>query len=121
MASQAQAAEPLPGVRGLAFLAFPLHPAHAPSGERARHLSDVRVPMLFQQGTRDALADTQLLVPLVRRLGEQATLSLTEGADHAFHVPARTGRTDKQVLRDLLDALAAWARSRGLWQADPEV
>ena len=111
MASQAQAASPMPGVRGLAFLAFPLHPAGRPSGERGKHLSDVQVPMLFLQGTRDALADVEHLKPLVEKLGQRATLKLFEPADHSFHVPARSGRTDAEVRRDLLDALAGWSAS----------
>jgi predicted alpha/beta-hydrolase family hydrolase len=108
MTSQAQAAAPLPGVRGLAFLAFPLHPAGRPADERAGHLFDVRIPMLFLQGTNDALADLTLLRPLVERLGPSATLTLFADADHSFHVPARTGRKDADVRRELLDALAAW-------------
>ena len=108
MTSQAQASAPLPGVRGLAFLAFPLHPAGRPSDDRAAHLFDVRVPMLFLQGTNDALAALSLLQPLVDRLGPRATLKLFADADHSFHVPARTGRKDADVRREILDALAAW-------------
>src|ERR1700730_6117373 len=108
MTSQAQSGAPLPGVRGLAFLGFPLHPAGKPSEERARHLFDVRVPMLFLQGSRDALADLALLRPVITRLGERASLHVFEEADHSFHVPARSGRRDADVRRDLLDALAAW-------------
>jgi predicted alpha/beta-hydrolase family hydrolase len=108
MTSQAQAASPLTGVRGLAFLGFPLHPAGQPSDARAAHLSDVRVPMLFIQGTRDTLAELSLLRPLVRRLGPRATLRLFDDADHSFHVPKRSGRKDADVMRDLLDGLAAW-------------
>ena len=108
MTSQAQAAAPLPGVRGLAFLGFPLHPAGKPSEERARHLSDVRVPMLFLQGSRDALADLALLRPVIERLGDRASLTVFDEADHSFHVPARSGRRDADVRRKLLDALAAW-------------
>jgi predicted alpha/beta-hydrolase family hydrolase len=109
MTSQAQAAEPLAGVRGLAFLGFPLHPAGKPSDERAGHLADVKVPMLFLQGTRDALADIGLLRPMVAGLGRRATLVLFDDADHSFHVPARTGRKDAEVRREMLGALAAWA------------
>jgi predicted alpha/beta-hydrolase family hydrolase len=108
MTSQAQSVAPLPGVRGLAFLGFPLHPAGKPSQERAKHLFDVRVPMLFLQGSRDALADLALLRPVVERLGERASLRVFDDADHSFHVPARSGRRDADVRRDLLDALAAW-------------
>jgi uncharacterized protein len=109
MTSQAQAAMPLPGVRGLAFLGFPLHPANKPSQERGKHLFDVQIPMLFLQGTRDALAMLNEIEPLCRALGERATLTLFEDADHSFHVPARTGRKDPQVRSDILDRLAAWA------------
>jgi predicted alpha/beta-hydrolase family hydrolase len=111
MTSQAQAASPMPGVRGLAFLGFPLHPAGKPSDERAKHLFDVQVPMLFLQGTRDALADRQLLSSVTERLGERATLQLFEDADHSFHVPARTGRKDAEVRREMLDVFAAWTLS----------
>jgi predicted alpha/beta-hydrolase family hydrolase len=111
MTSQAQAESPLPGVQGLIFLGFPLHPAGKPADERAAHLSDVRVPMLFLQGTRDDLAELSLLEPLITRLGTGATLRLFERADHSFHVPAKSGRRDAQVLEELLDALAAWAEA----------
>ena len=111
MTSQAQAKSPLPGVRGLAFLGFPLHPAGRPSDERAKHLFEVQIPMLFLQGTRDQLADLTLLQPLARKLGVRATLMLFEDADHSFHVPARTGRKDSAVRRELLDALAGWIES----------
>jgi predicted alpha/beta-hydrolase family hydrolase len=110
MTSQAQAAQPLADVRGLAFLGFPLHPAKRPSDARARHLADVQVPMIFLQGTRDALADLTMLRPIVAGLGARATLHLIDDADHSFHVPARTGRKDTDVLREMLDVLAAWAK-----------
>jgi len=108
MTSQAQAADPLPGVRGLAFLGFPLHPAGQPSQDRAKHLFDVKVPMLFLQGTRDTLAALDQLEPLCKALGRRATLKLFADADHSFHVPARTGRKDAEVRGEVLDALAAW-------------
>ena len=108
MTSQAQALEPLPGVIGLAFLGFPLHPAGKPADERAKHLFDVNVPMLFPQGTRDELADLSLLQPLVAKLGTRATLKLFDDADHSFHVPARSGRKDAQVMAEMLDAFASW-------------
>jgi predicted alpha/beta-hydrolase family hydrolase len=110
MTSQAQAEEPLPGVRGLAFLGFPLHPAKKPSIARAEHLSRVSVPMLFLQGDRDQLAERQLLEPLIKTLGNRATLNLGPDADHSFHVPARGGRTDQQVLDGVLDVVAKWAK-----------
>jgi predicted alpha/beta-hydrolase family hydrolase len=108
MTSQAQAAAPLPGVRGLAFLGFPLHAPGKPSDERARHLLDVKTPMLFLQGTRDDLADLSLLLPIVESLAPHATLKLFPEADHSFHVPARTGRKDTDVMREVLDALTSW-------------
>jgi hypothetical protein len=108
MTSQAQAASPLPGVRGLVFLGFPLHPARQPSDERGKHLFDVHIPMLFLQGTRDDLANLPLLKALWEQLGRCATLKLFEDADHSFHVPARTGRKDSEVRVELLDALADW-------------
>jgi uncharacterized protein len=108
MTSQAQASSPLPGVRGLAFLGFPLHPAGKPSSDRAKHLADVKIPMLFLQGTRDALAELRLLEPVVKGLGSRATLHLSEGADHSFHVLKRSGRTDREVMDEVLDALVAW-------------
>jgi len=109
MTSQTQAAAPLPGVRGLAFLGFPLHPANQPSRDRGAHLLDVQIPMLFLQGTRDALAMMSEIEPMCAELGARATLRLFDGADHSFHVPARSGRTDAQVLNDVLDAFAGWA------------
>jgi predicted alpha/beta-hydrolase family hydrolase len=108
MTSQAQAIAPMPGVRGLAFFGFPLHPAGAPSRERGKHLSDVQVPMLFLQGTRDALAFLDELEPLCKSLGLRATLKLFAEADHSFHVPAKTGRKDAEVMAEMLDAFAAW-------------
>ena len=108
MASQAQADEPLPGVVGLAFLGFPLHPPKVPSDERAEHLDDVKIPMLFLQGTRDELADSTLLKALVKRLGKRATLKLYEDGDHSFHVRARSGHTDAEVFETMMNDLAAW-------------
>jgi uncharacterized protein len=108
MTSQAQAEAPLPQVRGLVFLGFPLHPAKKPSDDRAAHLAEMRIPMLFLQGTRDALAEPSYLLPLIQRLGGRATLSLIEQGDHSFHVPARSGRTDAQVLAGLCDTITAW-------------
>jgi predicted alpha/beta-hydrolase family hydrolase len=108
MTSQAQATSPLPGVHGLVFLGFPLHPAGKPSDERAAHLADVGVPMLFLQGTRDELANLELLQPVVGRLAPCATLRLFADADHSFHVPVRSGRKDVQVLEEMLDAMAGW-------------
>jgi uncharacterized protein len=108
MTSQAQAQEPLPGVRGLAFLGFPLHPAGRPSDTRAEHLTRVRIPLLFLQGTRDALAERALLEALLARLGTRASVSWLEDADHAFHVPARSGRSAGQVRDALLDSLCTW-------------
>jgi len=106
--SQAQAASPLAGVRGLAFLGFPLHPAGKPSDIRARHLADVRVPMLFIQGTRDKLAEPQLLEPVVNRLGTLASLHRIAEADHSFHVLARSGRNGREVMGEVIDTLSSW-------------
>jgi predicted alpha/beta-hydrolase family hydrolase len=108
MTSQAQAIAALPGVRGLAFLGFPLHPAGKPSSDRAKHLGDIHIPLLFLQGTRDALAELDLLEPVVKRLGKLATLHLVKDADHSFHVLARSGRNDREVMSEVLDAFAAW-------------
>ena len=108
MTSQAQAASPLPGVRGIAFLGFPLHAPGRPSDERGNHLFDVKIPMLFMQGSRDEFADLELLQPLVKQLGARATLKLFPDADHSFHVPARTGRKDTDVRAEMLDVLVGW-------------
>ncbi len=117
MTSQAQAVSPLPGVAGLVFVGFPLHPAGKPSDERAKHLSGIALPMLFLQGTRDELATLDLLRPVTSRLGERATLELFEDADHSFHVRARRGRTDAQVLAAMLDATAGWIELRARAQS----
>jgi predicted alpha/beta-hydrolase family hydrolase len=108
MTSQAQAAKPLPDVKGLVFVGFPLHPAKKPASERGDHLTDVRIPMLFLQGTRDELAELTLLEPLVERLGALATLKKIEGADHSFHVLVRSGRNNREVLDELADTTARW-------------
>jgi predicted alpha/beta-hydrolase family hydrolase len=109
MTSQAQDKAPLEGVKGIAFFAFPLHPAGEPSLNRAAHLFGVEIPMLFLQGTRDALADMHSLKLAVRDLKELVTLHLVEGADHSFHVLKSSGRNDREVLAEILDAFAAWA------------
>jgi len=111
MTSQAQAELPLPHVCGLVFVGFPLHPAKQPSIDRGAHLFKVKIPMLFLQGTRDALAELPLIEPLADRLGKLATLTLLENADHSFHVPARSGRTDGQVRDEMLGSVATWADS----------
>ena len=108
MTSQAQAANPLPQVRGLAFLGFPLHPPKQPSDSRAAHLLKVQVPMLFLQGARDVFAEPELLNPLITLLANRATLMLLPDADHSFHVPARSTFTDTQINDDMIDALAGW-------------
>ena len=107
-AGAAQAAAPLPGVRGLAFVGFPLHPAGRPATSRADHLAAVDLPMLFLQGTRDELADLGLLRPVLLPLGERCTLHIVDDADHAFHVRKRSGRDDAAVLDELADTMAAW-------------
>ena len=111
MTSQAQAKAALEGVRGLVFFAFPLHPAGKPGTDRADHLEAVTVPMLFLQGTNDALAGLDLLRPVVEGLGVRGALVLADDADHSFHVPARTGRKDADVLNDLLARTVAWMRA----------
>ena len=108
MTSQAQAKAPLKDVQGLAFLGFPLHQSGQPSAERAAHLAEVQIPMLFLQGTNDQLAELDLLKPVVAALGRRATLHLLQGADHSFHVPKRSDRTDREVMEEALDMFAAW-------------
>ena len=108
MTSTAQAGEPLPGVRGLVFLGFPLHPPGRPGNERAEHLAQVQVPMLFLQGTRDDFADLKLLRPLVKRLGARATLHLVDGGDHSFKVLKKSGRTEADVMTELVRAIVEW-------------
>jgi predicted alpha/beta-hydrolase family hydrolase len=112
MTSQAQALAPMQRVRGLVFFAFPLHPAGKPGVDRAEHLAAISAPMLFLQGTKDTLAELPLLQGVVASLGERATLVLAEEADHSFHVPAKTGRKDAEVLASLLDTAAAWMAAR---------
>jgi uncharacterized protein len=119
MTSQAQVELPLPGVQGLAFLGFPLHAPGRPSEERGKHLFEVEIPMLFLQGTRDALADVHLMEKLTQKLGSRATLKLLSDADHSFHVPARSGRKDAEVRAELLDALAAWIKT--VFRADASI
>lgn len=111
MTSQAQAKEALQGVLGLVFLGFPLHPRGRPGDRRAEHLADVTIPMLFLQGTRDQLADLDLLEPVCRRLGERAHLHVIEEADHSFGVLKRSGRTHEQVLAELVGTIAAWSEA----------
>jgi uncharacterized protein len=112
MTSRAAAAVPLEGVAGLVFLGFPLHPAGQPGTSRAEHLARVALPMLFLQGSRDALAGLTLLEPVVAGLKERATLRVIEHADHGFHVPRKSGRTDEQVLEELAAAVARWLEER---------
>src|SRR6058998_2733935 len=108
MTSTAQAGEPLPGVRGLVFLGFPLHPPGRPGNERAEHLTQAQIPMLFLQGTRDDFADLKLLRPLVKRLGTRATLHLVDGGDHSFKVLKKSGRTEADVMTELVRAIVEW-------------
>jgi predicted alpha/beta-hydrolase family hydrolase len=112
MTSQAQAQTPLPGVCGLVFLGFPLHPAGKPDEERAAHLQSVQAPMLFLQGTRDELADLKLIKAVTTRLGRRATLVVLDDADHSFHVRRRSGRDDAAAMGELLAALSAWTSER---------
>jgi len=111
MTSQAQASAPLEGVRGLVFLGFPLHAPKRPSATRAAHLDAVSVPMLFLQGTRDDLADLDLIRELVTRLGKRATLAVFEDADHSFHVRKRSGASDAAVLEQLADTIVRWSEA----------
>jgi uncharacterized protein len=113
MTSQAQAESALEDVRGLVFVGFPLHPAGQPSTKRAEHLEGVNVPMLFLQGTRDTLADLALTQAVVGQLGPRATLHVVDGADHSFHVLARSGRRDAEVMEELADRAAAWMTASG--------
>jgi predicted alpha/beta-hydrolase family hydrolase len=109
MTSTAQAQEPLPGVRGLVFLGFPLHPPGRPDDKRAEHLARVTIPMLFLQGTRDEFADWELLRPVVKRLGDRPTLHLVEGGDHSFKVPKKSGRSEGEVMGELARAIVTWS------------
>jgi predicted alpha/beta-hydrolase family hydrolase len=110
MTSQAQAADPLPRVLGLAFLGFPLHAGKKPSDRRAAHLSNIEVPMLFLQGTRDTLADLTPLRPIIQSLGPKTTLIEIEGGDHSFRVPVRSRKTDADAMSKLVNAAAAWLK-----------
>src|SRR5437867_8448977 len=109
MTSTAQAGEPLPGVRGLVFLGFPLHPPGRPGDSRAEHLAQVQIPMLFLQGTRDDFAALKLLQPLVKGLGERATLHLVEGGDHSFRVLTKSGRSEGEVMGEVVSTIVEWA------------
>lgn len=109
MTSLAASEEPLPGVQGIVFVGFPLHPAGEPSTERAEHLFNVKSPMLFLQGTRDTLADLSLLKPICKKLGKRATLFVVDEADHSFHVPKRTGKSDADVLAELAKTVTEWS------------
>ena len=108
MTSQAHAIAPFDGVEGLAFVGFPLHPSGKPSIVRAEHVSEIRIPMLFIQGTRDKLADTALLTCVRKSLGRRAAVHLIDHADHAFRVPARSGRTESDVVSEIAEAFASW-------------
>lgn len=112
MTTLAQAADPLPGVQGLVFHGFPLHSPAKKGNERAAHLPDIKVPMLFVQGTRDKLCELDLLAPVLKKLGRRATLHTVEGGDHGFHVPKKTGRTDDDALQELAEATAAWIEKK---------
>jgi predicted alpha/beta-hydrolase family hydrolase len=110
MTSQAHAQRPLPGVHGLAFIGFPLHPAGKPSDGRAEHLFEIKIPMLFLQGTRDKLAELPLMQRLTASLGPRTSLHLLEHADHSFHVPVKSGSNDREVMREMLNVLTAWVK-----------
>ncbi len=113
MTSSAAAENLLEGVRGIVFFGFPLHPANRPGTKRAEHLKKVKIPMLFLQGTRDQLADLNLLRPICEELGSLATLHIVEGADHSFHVLKRSGKTDDGVLTELAQTFSSWAQLDG--------
>ena len=113
MTSLAAAKESLDGIKGLAFFGFPLHAAGKPSAERGKHLVEVNVPMLFLQGSRDMLADLKLLKPLCRRLGERAELFIVDGGDHSFHMLKSSGRSDDEVLKEVVEKAAEWMEKRG--------
>ena len=114
MTSIAQSKEPVTAVRGLVFYGFPLHASGKPSADRGEHLSHVHVPMLFLQGSRDRLADLTLLEPVLDQLGDRATLEVVQDANHSFHVPKRTGKTDAQVIMELAAAVERWAVERAI-------
>lgn len=119
MTSQAQADSPMPGLHGLAFFGFPLHPAGKPAVTRADHLNAIHIPALFLQGTADKLAEVALIKPTVKALGPVATLQLVKDADHSFHVPKRSGSTDKEVLDEILDVFVDWARALPINETAP--
>jgi len=111
MTSQAAAKGEIDEARGLVFFGFPLHPPGQPGTKRAEHLAEVKAPMLFLQGTRDEFAEMKLLKPVVNSLGKRARLHVIEGADHSFHVLKRSGRTDIEVMRELVETTAQWAEA----------
>lgn len=113
MTSQAAAEGLLEGVTGLVFFGFPLHPPNRPGTKRADHLAKVTLPMLFLQGTRDAFAGLELLRPILAKLGPRATLHMIDGADHSFHVPKKTGKTDADILTELADTASSWSNNLG--------
>jgi len=113
MTSAAQSVTPLDGVRGLVFLGFPLHAAGRPGTSRADHLDRVAIPMLFLQGTRDALADLPSIRAVTDRLGTRAVLHVIDGADHSFAVLKRSGRTNESVRAELVSVIAGWSAKAG--------
>lgn len=110
MTSQTQAEEPIKGVRGLVFIGFPLHPAGKPSVARADHLLNVRIPMLFVQGTRDKLAEPELLRPMLKKIRARFAFHPIDDADHSFHVPARSSRTDREVVAEIALTVSGWVQ-----------
>ena len=113
MTAQAQAASTLPDVSGLVFFGFPLHAAGKPSTARAAHLFEVTIPMLFLQGSKDKLAEPPLIRTVTQKLGAKATLHIIDEADHSFHVPRRSGRTDEDVIDEIVGIFADWPTKRG--------
>jgi predicted alpha/beta-hydrolase family hydrolase len=110
MTSIAASKEPIDGLRGLVFFGFPLHAAGRPSAERGKHLYSTNLPLLFLQGSRDTLADLRLLEPVCKGLGKRAELFVVEGGDHSFHMLKSSGRSDDQVLDEIVSKAAAWMK-----------
>jgi uncharacterized protein len=104
-------AKPLEGVKGIVFFGFPLHAPGKPSNERAEHLFNVSIPMLFLQGTRDSLADLKLLKPVIKKLKDKAALHIIDGADHSFHLPKSSGKSDEEVMKEIAGKVSEWGAS----------
>ena len=114
MTSTAASESPLDGVQGLVFFAFPLHQPGKPDTKRAEHLSAITVPMLFLSGTRDELANLDLLQPVCKKLGKRATLHLLDTADHGFRTLKRSRKSEEDVFVEMARIVREWASSRNL-------